>query len=406
MSVKEKFLDYVSYDTQSDSSSTTMPSTMKQKLLAQHLADEMVAMGIEDAHMDEWGYVYGTIPANCETDAPVVGFIAHMDTTPDASGTNVTPRIIENYDGKDIVLNEEKDIVMRTEVFEHMLNYVGQDLIVTDGTTLLGADDKAGVAEIMDMVEYFATHPEVKHGTIKVGFTTDEEVGKGGKYYDIGYFNADFAYTFDGQTTGEINAETFNAADANVTIHGVQVHPGRAKDKMINAITVGRKFDELVPEAQTCEHVDGREGYYHMTNFNGTVSKTTMKYILRDFSMEGFLARKAHMRKIADFLNSVYGEGTVELELVDSYFSMYEVIKPLPIILEHARMAIKQEGIVPREVPIRGGTDGSVLSSRGLPCPNISTGYQNGHSVYEYVSTKALETCARICINLAASFVK
>ena len=258
----------------------------------------------------------------------------------------------------------------------------------------------------MNMVEYFATHPEVKHGTIKVGFTTDEEVGKGGKYYDIGYFNADFAYTFDGQTTGEINAETFNAADANVTIHGVQVHPGRAKDKMINAITVGRKFDELVPEAQTCEHVDGREGYYHMTNFNGTVSKTTMKYILRDFSMEGFLARKAHMRKIADFLNSVYGEGTVELELVDSYFSMYEVIKPMPIILDHARTAIKQEGIVPREVPIRGGTDGSILSGRGLPCPNISTGYQNGHSVYEYVSTKALETCARICINLAASFVK
>lgn len=404
--VVERFLRYVKVDTQSVHNCTAIPTTEKQKDLARMLVKELEELGAADIRLDDAGCVYATIPANCDAKAPVVGFIAHMDTTPDASGTNVTPRIIENYDGKDIVLNEEKDIVMRTEVFEHMLNYVGQDLIVTDGTTLLGADDKAGVAEIMDMVEYFATHPEVKHGTIKVGFTTDEEVGKGGKYYDIGYFNSDFAYTFDGQTTGEINAETFNAADANVTIHGVQVHPGRAKDKMINAITVGRKFDELVPEAQTCEHVDGREGYYHMTNFNGTVSKTTMKYILRDFSMEGFLARKAHMRKIADFLNSVYGEGTVELELVDSYFSMYEVIKPLPIILEHARMAIKQEGIVPREVPIRGGTDGSVLSSRGLPCPNISTGYQNGHSVYEYVSTKALETCARICINLAASFVK
>ena len=402
-SVVERFLRYVTFDTQSDEESDTCPSTEKQKALAAALVEEMRGMGIADARMDENGYVYGTVPGDPEL--PTIGLIAHMDTAPDASGANVKAKVVA-YDGGDVCLNEEKGIFLREADYPYLKNHAGKHLIVTDGTTLLGADDKAGVAEIMNMVEYFATHPEVKHGTIKVGFTTDEEVGKGGKYYDIGYFNADFAYTFDGQTTGEINAETFNAADANVTIHGVQVHPGRAKDKMINAITVGRKFDELVPEAQTCEHVDGREGYYHMTNFNGTVSKTTMKYILRDFSMEGFLARKAHMQKIADFLNSVYGEGTVELELVDSYFSMYEVIKPMPIILDHARTAIKQEGIVPREVPIRGGTDGSILSGRGLPCPNISTGYQNGHSVYEYVSTKALETCARICINLAASFVK
>ena len=394
-----------SYDTQSDSSSTTMPSTMKQKLLAQHLADEMVAMGIEDAHMDEWGYVYGTIPANCEK-KNVVGFIAHMDTAEEVSGANVKARVIENYDGEDIVLNKELGIVTDVENFPILKKFKGKTLIVTDGTTLLGADDKAGVAEIMNMVEYFATHPEVKHGTIKVGFTTDEEVGKGGKYYDIGYFNADFAYTFDGQTTGEINAETFNAADANVTIHGVQVHPGRAKDKMINAITVGRKFDELVPEAQTCEHVDGREGYYHMTNFNGTVSKTTMKYILRDFSMEGFLARKAHMQKIADFLNSVYGEGTVELELVDSYFSMYEVIKPMPIILDHARTAIKQEGIVPREVPIRGGTDGARLSYMGLPCPNLSTGGHNFHGRFEYIPIEAMDKMVETLINISKIYAE
>lgn len=404
--VVERFLRYVKVDTQSMHNTPAIPSTEKQKDLARILVKELEELGAKDVRMCDAGCVYATIPANCETDAPVVGFIAHMDTSPDASGTNVQARIVEDYDGKDIVLNEEQGIVMRTEVFEHMLEYVGQDLIVTDGTTLLGADDKAGVAEIMNMVEYLSAHPEVKHGTIKVGFTTDEEVGKGAKSFDIDYFAADFAYTLDGQTTGEINAETFNAADANVTIHGVQVHPGRAKNKMINAITVARQFDELVPAAETCEHVDGREGYYHITTFHGGVTTTTMKYLIRDFDMDGFLRRKERMRQIADYLNGVYGAGTVELELVDSYFSMYEVIKPIPVILEHARTAIKEVGFVPREVPIRGGTDGSILSNRGLPCPNITTGYRNAHSVYEYVSTKALEDCAEIVIHLATSFVK
>jgi len=402
----ERFLRYVKIDTQSIHNTPAIPSTEKQKDLGRMLVEELTAMGAQGVKMDDAGCVYATIPANCDVKAPVVGFIAHMDTTPDAPGTNVTTRIVENYDGKDIVLNAKQDIVLKTEIFEHLLNYVGQDLIVTDGTTLLGADDKAGVAEVMNMAEYLLTHPEVKHGTIKVGFTTDEEVGKGAKSFDIAYFGADFAYTLDGQTTGEINAETFNAADANVTIHGVQVHPGRAKNKMINAITVGREFDSMVPAAQTCEHVDGREGYYHITTFNGGVTTTKMKYLIRDFEMEGFLARKAYMQRIADYLNGVYGEGTVELELVDSYFSMYEVIKPIPAILEHARTAIKEMNFVPREVPIRGGTDGSILSNNGLPCPNISTGYQNGHSVYEYVSTQALDNCADIVIKLATSFVR
>lgn len=404
--VVERFLRYVKIDTQSMHNTLAIPSTEKQKDLGRLLVKELKELGASDIRMCDAGCVYATIPANCETNAPVVGFIAHMDTTPDASGTNVTPRIIENYDGKDIVLNEEKNIVMRTEVFEHMLSHVGQTLIVTDGTTLLGADDKAGVAEVMNLVEYLAVHPKVKHGTIKIGFTTDEEVGKGAKSFDIPYFGADFAYTLDGQTIGEITSETFNAANANITIHGTQVHPGRAKNKMVNAISVGMQLDSMIPSAEACEHSEGREGYYHITDFNGGVSDTFMKYLIRDFDMDKFQARKAYIQHIVDYLNSVYGKGTIDLVLEDSYYSMYEVIKPIPAILEHARKAISDIGIAHREFALRGGTDGSILSNKGLPCPNISTGYQNAHSVYEYVSTQALETCAEIVIRLATSFVE
>ena len=405
-SVVQRFLRYVKIDTQSMHNTPAIPSTEKQKDLGRLLMKELEELGAQDIRMCSAGCVYATIPANCETDAPVVGFIAHMDTTPDVTGTNVCPRIVRNYDGKDIVLNEEKNIVMRTEVFEHMLEYVGQDLIVTDGTTLLGADDKAGVAEVMNLAEYLLTHPEVRHGTIKLGFTTDEEVGKGAKSFDIPYFGADFAYTLDGQTIGEITSETFNAANALITIHGTQVHPGRAKNKMVNAITVGMQLDSMIPSAETCEHVDGREGYYHITDFDGHVSRTFMKYLVRDFDMDRFKARKAYIQRIVDYLNGVYGAGTVDLVLEDTYYSMYEVIKPIPMILEHARKAISDLGVTPRECALRGGTDGSLLSNKGLPCPNISTGYQNGHSVFEYVSVQALETSAEIVIRLATSFVE
>ena len=404
--VAERFIRYVKMDTQSVAGTPVVPSTEKQKDLSRLLMKELEEMGAVDIRMCDAGCVYATIPANCDTKAPVVGFIAHVDTTPDVSGTNVKPSIVWNYDGKDIVLNKDKNIVMRTEKFEHMLNYVGQNMIVTDGTTLLGGDDKCGVAEVMYMAEYLLTHPEVKHGTIKVGFTTDEEVGcNGARVFDIDYFGADFAYTLDGQTVGEINAETFNAAAANVTIHGLQTHPGRAKNKMLNASRVGMQFDSMLPAAETCEHTEGREGYYHLMTFDGGVTTTKLSYLIRDFDMSGFHARKAYMQRIADYLNSVYGAGTVELEITDTYFSMYEVIKPRPEILEHALKAIADSGVTPRAIPVRGGTDGSIISGRGLPCPNISAGYQNGHSIYEYVTTQALETTAEILIRLATSFV-
>lgn len=406
-SVVEKFLRYVKIDTQSVHNIPTVPSTEKQKDLGRLLMRELEEMGAKDIRMCDAGCVYATIPANCDTDAPAVGFIAHMDTTPDVNGTDVKPWILENYQGGDIVLNKDKNIVMRTELFENMLDHIGEDFIVSDGTTLLGADDKAGVAEVMYMAEYLLSHPEVKHGTIKLGFTTDEEVGcPGAKVFDIDYFGADFAYTLDGHYVGEYNCQSFNAADAIITVRGRQVHPGRAKNKMINAITVAEEFDRMIPAHDRCEHVDGREGYFHMTDFEGTVSLTKMKYLVRDFDMDGFNNRKDFMRRIGDYLNSVYGDSTVDVEFIDTYYSMYEAIKPMPIITEKALKAFKDCGITPRVLPVRGGTDGSALSSRGLPCPNISAGYLNGHSIYEYVTVQALEKTSEILIRLAASFAE
>ena len=404
--VVERFIRYVKIDTQSQIGAPNPPSTEKQRDLGNLLMKELEELGACDIRMDDSGNVYGTVPANCDAKAPTIGYIAHMDTSPDVSGTNVQPRIVYNYDGKDIVLNEEKNIVMHTDVFEHMLNYVGQDMIVTDGTTLMGCDDKCGCAEIMNLVEYFHDHPEVKHGTVKVAFTVDEEVGcNGAKVLDLDYMGCDFAYTLDGQTVGEINAETFNAAFAHVTVHGLQTHPGRAKNKMINSIGIAIQFDNLIPQAERCEHSENREGYYHLSDFNGTVTTTKLKYLIRDFDMDGFHNRKAFMQRAADYLNGVYGEGTVDIEFEDSYFTMYEVIKPRPEILEHALKAITDAGVTPRVIPIRGGTDGSIISGRGLACPNISTGYQNGHSIYEYVTVQAIEKSSEILIRLATSFV-
>ncbi|MGI6028488.1 MAG: peptidase T [Candidatus Heteroscillospira sp.] len=403
--VVERFLRYVSYDTQSQAGASCAPSTKKQLVLSELLAKELEELGASDIRMDEAGNVYGCVPANCEG-APVIGYIAHLDTSPDVSGANVKPRIVENYDGKDLVLNEEKNIVMHTAVFEHMLNYVGQDMIVTDGTTLMGCDDKCGCAEIMNLVEYLKDHPDVKHGAIKVAFTVDEEVGcNGARVLDLDFMGCDFAYTLDGQTVGEINAETFNAAFAYVTVHGLQTHPGRAKNKMLNAITIGMQFNNMIPESQSCERSEGREGYYHLSNFDGGVTTTKMKYLIRDFDMDGFNNRKVFLQNIADYLNGVYGAGTVDIEFEDTYFSMYEVIKTRLEIIEHMKQAITDCGVTPRIIPIRGGTDGSIISGRGLACPNLSTGYQNGHSIYEYATVQAIDKSAEILIKLATSFV-
>ena len=399
MSVKEKFLDYVSYDTQSDSSSTTMPSTMKQKLLAQHLADEMVAMGIEDAHMDEWGYVYGTIPANCEK-KNVIGFIAHMDTAEEVSGANVKARVIENYDGEDIVLNKELGIVTDVENFPILKKFKGKTLIVTDGTTLLGADDKAGVAEIMQAAEDIIKN-NLPHGEIHIAFTPDEEIGAGPNKFDVKGFGCDFAYTLDGGELGGLDYENFNGTSADVEITGRSVHPGSAKNAMKNAQNIAIEFHNALPYYDRPEYTENREGFYHLCSMEGDVTGAKLGYIVRDHSAESFAARKETMRHIAKLLNEKYGEGTVELELKDSYFSMLEKIKPHFHLVENARAAIRKAGLEPLETPIRGGTDGATLSYMGLPCPNLGTGGFNYHGPCEGITVEAMDKATEILLNLA-----
>ena len=399
MSVKEKFLDYVSYDTQSDSSSTTMPSTMKQKLLAQHLADEMVAMGIEDAHMDEWGYVYGTIPANCEK-KNVIGFIAHMDTAEEVSGANVKARVIENYDGEDIVLNKELGIVTDVENFPILKKFKGKTLIVTDGTTLLGADDKAGVAEIMQAAEDIIKN-NLPHGETHIAFTPDEEIGAGPNKFDVKGFGCDFAYTLDGGELGGLDYENFNGTSADVEITGRSVHPGSAKNAMKNAQNIAIEFHNALPYYDRPEYTENREGFYHLCSMEGDVTGAKLGYIVRDHSAESFAARKETMRHIAKLLNEKYGEGTVELELKDSYFSMLEKIKPHFHLVENARAAIRKAGLEPLETPIRGGTDGATLSYMGLPCPNLGTGGFNYHGPCEGITVEAMDKATEILLNLA-----
>lgn len=405
--IVDRFLRYVKIDTESMHDVPTVPSTEKQLDLARLLQRELEEMGAENVYLGDGGIVYATIPTNCEkNDVPVVGFVAHIDTSPDAPGANVQPRIVENYDGKDIVLNEKQGIVMQTAAYPHLLEYVGKDLIVTDGTTLLGADDKAGVAVLMNLAEYLLAHPEVKHGTIKLAFTPDEEVASGVRRFDVAAFGADFAYTIDGATLGEINSETFSAADAKIVVHGLSIHPGRAKNTMKNAILIAMELDSMLPAAERPQHTEGREGFYHITDFDGSVSRTAMKYIIRDFDMDAFLARKARMQQIVDYLNGVYGEGTIELELTDTYYNMYEAIRPIHYIVDYVKDAMVEMGITPREIPIRGGTDGSQLTTMGLPCPNISTAYRNNHGVFEYLCIQDLEKNGELIIRLAKSFAE
>lgn len=397
MNVTERFLKYVSFHTTSDQASTTTPSTENQKVLAAELVKEMKEMGIADAEMDQYGYVYGTIEATkgCE-DKPYIGLISHMDTSDAISGKDVKARIVKNYDGKDIVLNEEKNIVMRTKEFSHMADYVGQDLIVTDGTTLLGADDKAGIAEILTLAEQLMNNKDIPHGRIRIGFTPDEEIGAGADHFDVERFNADFAYTVDGGRLGELEYENFNAAGAKVIVHGVNIHPGEAKNKMRNAILMGIEFNSMLPANEIPSCTEGYEGFQHISSISGNEEETVLEYIIRDHDKEKFNEKKATFEKVTAYLNDKYGEGTFELSLKDNYFNMKEKIVNHMEIVDRAEAAMKEVGVEPIIVPIRGGTDGARLSFMGLPCPNLSTGGHNFHGRYEYIPVQSMEKMVQI----------
>ena len=394
--VVERFLRYVSYETTSDEFSETCPSTPGQKVLGAALAEEMRAMGIKDAHMDENGYVYGTVPG--DPTLPTIGLVAHMDTAPDASGKNIRARVVE-YNGGDVLLNAEKGIYLREKDYESLQKNRGKHLIVTDGTTLLGADDKAGVAEILTTAQRLLTEGG-KHATLKIGFTPDEEIGSGADRFDVAGFAADYAYTADGGTVGEIEYENFNAAGATVTFHGLNIHPGSAKDKMVNSQYIAMEFQSLLPVAQKPEYTQGYEGFIHLTDMEGEVEKSVLRYIIRDHDMTKFRQKKEVMATVAAFLNQKYGEGTVELTLRDSYFNMREKIEPCMEIVDRAKRAMTLAGMTPKEVPVRGGTDGARLSYEGLPCPNLCTGGENYHGRFEYIPTEDMEQCVEMLVNI------
>ena len=398
--VVESFLRYVSFDTQSDEESTTCPSTGKQKLLGAALVEEMLALGIGDARMDECGYVYGTIPG--DPSLPTIGLIAHMDTTPDASGANVKARIVE-YTGEDICLNEEKGIFLRESDYPNLKNHVGKHLIVTDGTTLLGADDKAGVAEIMTAAAEILKRGG-RHATLKIGFTPDEEIGRGADYFDVKGFGADYAYTADGGPVGEIEYENFNAAGAEVVFRGRNIHPGSAKNAMVNSQYIAMEFQSLLPIHQRPEATEGYEGFFHLMDMKGEVEQTRLRYILRDHDMTKFEEKKKVMTAAAAFLNAKYGAGTVELTIRDSYFNMKQCIEPVMYVVERAKEAMAAVGMKPREVPIRGGTDGARLSYEGLPCPNLCTGGENYHGRFEYIPVEDMELCVKMLVEILANF--
>ena len=394
--VTERFLKYVSFDTMSDEFSETCPSTDKQKLLGTYLVEEMKAMGIQDAFMDENGYVYGTVPGDPRL--PTIGLIAHMDTSPDASGADIKARIVE-YTGEDICLNEEKQIFLRESDYPSLKNHHGKHLIVTDGTTLLGADDKAGIAEIMTAAEFLMT-ARMNHATLKIGFTPDEEIGRGADRFNVKVFGADFAYTADGGAIGEIEYENFNAAGAKVVFNGLNIHPGAAKDKMVNSQYIAMEFQSLLPANQKPEHTTGYEGFIHLTDMQGEVEQSTLRYIIRDHDMEKFDAKKAVMAAAADFINAKYGAGTCELTIRDSYFNMRKCIEPCMHIVDRAKKAMQAVGMEAIEVPIRGGTDGARLSYEGLPCPNLCTGGENYHGRFEYIPVEDMEKCVKMLIEI------
>lgn len=396
----ERFLRYVKYETTSDENSSKCPSTEGQMVFAKVLSDELKFIGLEDVSVDENGYVMGVIPSNIDKNVPVVGFIAHMDTSPDMSGKNVNPQIIESYDGNDIVLNRDLNVVLSPNDFPELKQYIGKTLITTDGTTLLGADDKAGIAEIITACEYLISHPEIKHGTIKICFTPDEEIGRGADKFNVEKFGADFAYTIDGESIGQLEYENFNAASAKITIHGRNVHPGMAKGKMKNSVLIGVELASMLPLEETPANTEGYEGFYHLTNFDGNVEESHMQYIIRDFDKENFENRKNYLINLINNLNEKYGENTVEIDLKDQYYNMREIIEKDMRVVDIAVKAMELSDVKPNISPIRGGTDGARLSYMCLPTPNIFTGGHNFHGRYEYIPAFAIEKAVEVILNI------
>lgn len=401
MTVIERFLKYVTFDTQSDESTGVTPSTPKQMVFAQYLKTELEELGLKDISLDENGYLFATLPSNVDHEVPVVGFIAHMDTSPDMSGENVKPRIVEKYDGKDIPLCAEENIIQSPANFPELLEHVGEDLIVTDGHTLLGADDKAGIAEIVGAVAYLIAHPEIKHGDIRIGFNPDEEIGLGAHKFDVEKFGAKWAYTMDGGEVGELEFENFNAAAAKIRVKGRNVHPGYAKNKMINSLLVANEYASLLPADETPGTTEGYEGFYHLIGMEGEVENTVLSYIVRDHDREKFEARKQALLDYAAQLNEKYGEGTVTVELKDQYYNMRQQVEPLMHIIDIAFAAMQEAGVTPKVKAIRGGTDGAQLSFKGLPCPNIFAGGLNFHGRYEFVPVQSIEKAMNVVVKIA-----
>ena len=397
--IKDRFLRYVAVDTQSDETSDSQPSAMKELALLEMLRDELRQMGVE-AELDQWGYVMARIPSNIEEKVPAIGFIAHVDTSPDAPGGGIRPQIINDYDGSDIPLEGVPGMSLKTSEFPELLRHIGETIITTDGTTLLGADDKAGVAETMDAVQYITAHPEFRHGEIRIGFTPDEEIGRGVAKFDVKKFGADYAYTMDGGEVGELEFENFNAAAATVHIQGRNVHPGYAKSKMLNSLLIAQEFNALLPVQQRPEHTEGYEGFIHITAVRGTVEESTLSYIIRDHDRRLFEQKKAEMLRCAEFINGRYGAGTVEVTLKDQYYNMREQVEPHYHVVEKAVKAMEMAGVEPHIQPIRGGTDGANLSFKGLPCPNIFAGGLNFHGKYEWVSVQSMEKASAVILNI------
>lgn len=404
--VVERFLSYVHFDTKSDEESKTVPSTKGQLILAKEIGSELVKIGLSDVSVDDNGYVMATLPSNLNKKTPVIGFIAHMDTSPDMSGKDIKAKFIENYDGGDIVLNSKANIVTTVEDFPELKNYVGKTLITTDGTTLLGADDKAGIAEIVTAMEYLVAHPEIKHGTIRIGFTPDEEVGCGADHFDVKKFNADLAYTVDGGPIGELEFENFNAAGVKIIIQGKNVHPGTAKNKMINAMLIANEFIGALPADEIPSKTEGYEGFYHLVGIKGEVEQTCLQYIIRDFDITSFENRKAVMQNLTKDFNLKYGKDTLILEIKDQYFNMKEIIEKNKYIVDTAFKAMEEVGVVPDVNPIRGGTDGARLSFMGLPTPNLFTGGHNFHGKHEFIPTFAMEKAVEVILKIVDLYAK
>ena len=402
----ERFLKYVTFDTESCDDATVVPTTEGQFVFARFLEQELKDMGLSEVVLDDKGYLYATLPANCDEEIPVVGFIAHLDTSPDMSGKDVTPRVVTNYAGGDIVLCEKDGIVLSTADFPEVENYKGHDLVVTDGHTLLGADDKAGIAEIVSAIAYLQAHPEIKHGKVRIAFNPDEEIGRGAHNFNVPLFGCDWAYTIDGSCEGELEFENFNAGSASFSVQGRNVHPGYAKGKMLNALRVATAIVEAVPASESPECTEGYEGFYHLMGINGSVDHATVSYIIRDHNRDIFEKRMAFMKEVAGNINAQYGAGTVELELKEQYRNMREQVEPKMHIIELAKSAMEKAGVVPVIKPIRGGTDGAQLSFMGLPCPNLFAGGVNFHSRYEFVSVQVMEKAVMTIVNIAAGVKK